>query len=119
MTDRSEAIALAQRVIEQVDGGRMDMFDANILARALLKEDDHHSYLIWSNEHRAWWGPSFLGYEKKLTEAGGYTRNEALKICADALPGAMEQMGVLSELPVRRADVLEFITGRFVPESIR
>lgn len=118
---RHEAIALAKRVIEQVDGGRMDMHDANILARELLREallnDRSGTYVIWSNEHRGWWRPSRNGYSPRLTHAGGYTRDQALTICSEAIPTAMH-IGIVSELPVRREDVLEFIKDRMIPEAI-
>lgn len=32
--------------------------------------DDQH--LIWSNHHKAWWGPDGRGYYKDLTRAGRY-----------------------------------------------
>lgn len=38
-------------------------------------------YLIWSNEHRAWWRPSSQGYTMQIEKAGRYTRDEALKCC--------------------------------------
>jgi hypothetical protein len=45
------------------------------------------SYLIWSTEHDGWWGPGGLGYVRHVGEAGRYTREEALEICRNALPG--------------------------------
>ena len=69
-------------------------------------------YLIWSNEHRAWWGPGRAGYVKRVAEAGRYSREEALDICTDAMPGTSRLIGMLPELPVRRADVI-FMLGQF------
>jgi hypothetical protein len=45
----------------------------------MTKRDDP-TYLIWSNEHRAWWMPGNRGYSEKLTEAGGYSRSAAMAI---------------------------------------
>lgn len=41
-------------------------------------------YVIWSNEHRAWWGPNRWGYTPHLREAGLYPRGEALMIARTA-----------------------------------
>lgn len=41
-------------------------------------------YLIWSNEHRAWWRPQRQGYTSSIHEAGQYTRENAFKICKNA-----------------------------------
>ena len=41
-------------------------------------------YLIWSNEHRAWWRPNNNGYTTQYSQAGQYSEQEAIKICKDA-----------------------------------
>jgi hypothetical protein len=41
-------------------------------------------YLIWSLEHKAWWGRAGNGYRKDRIEAGLYTFDEASKIVKDA-----------------------------------
>jgi len=41
-------------------------------------------FLIWSNEHRAWWRPNSAGYTLSLGGAGRYGREEAEEICAGA-----------------------------------
>lgn len=60
-------------------------------------------YLIWSNEHSAWWRPNSRGYTLDVGKAGRYTRLDALKHCAirDQTPGEP-----LPELPVRLEDLL-------------
>lgn len=70
-------------------------------------------YLIWSNEHRAWWGPGECGYVPQLSKAGRYTRERAIDICRNALgtAGHLGQLGQLAEIPVRLEDVKEFLTG--------
>lgn len=42
-------------------------------------------YLIWSNEHHAWWRANSQGYARSIKEAGLYTRDEAIGIAANAL----------------------------------
>lgn len=45
------------------------------------------AYLIWSNEHRAWWRPNSRGYTVELEAAGRYSRAEAISIAANARDG--------------------------------
>ena len=40
-------------------------------------------WLIWSNEHRAWWRANRCGYTNKAEEAGRYSLEEANAICCD------------------------------------
>ena len=39
-------------------------------------------YLVWSNEHHAYWGPNKSGYTTSWLEAGRYTREEAAECCS-------------------------------------
>jgi hypothetical protein len=41
-------------------------------------------WLIWSNEHRAWWRPNGNGYCTLRKEAGRYTYEVALEIVQNA-----------------------------------
>jgi hypothetical protein len=41
-------------------------------------------YLIWSEEHGAWWRPGSAGYTHFMTEAGRYIKAHAELIVADA-----------------------------------
>lgn len=68
-------------------------------------------YLIWSHEHRAWWGPGGMGYVQSMSEAGHYTRERALLLCAKAIPGTADRMGALPELPIPLRDVLAFTSA--------
>lgn len=63
-------------------------------------------YLIWSNEHRAWWGPKSCGYTKAASRAGRYGREEAIYICSHARDG-WSTGDIPSEVPVLEADALE------------
>lgn len=75
------------------------------------------AYLIWSNEHRGWWRPNSMGYTTGLRNAGHYTRDNALRICREAIYTA-GHIGMISEIPVRLADVEEFLANRPVPACI-
>jgi hypothetical protein len=41
-------------------------------------------WLIWSDEHGAWWRPLKRGYTRNLDEAGRYSFEEATEICENA-----------------------------------
>jgi hypothetical protein len=63
-------------------------------------------YLVWSHEHRGWWRPRCIGYTPRVSEAGRYTRDGALTICANAIPDTAQRIGALPEIPVRLADLM-------------
>ncbi|MBN9459003.1 MAG: hypothetical protein J0I54_20415 [Bosea sp.] len=64
-------------------------------------------YVVWSNEHSAWWGPDEAGYRAKLEEAGRYDREQALAICAGARGGRQYNENP-SEVPVLFEDAARF-----------
>ena len=39
-----------------------------------------YKYLIWSNQHGAFWGPNENGYTKDIHEAGRYSKGETMRI---------------------------------------
>lgn len=63
-------------------------------------------YLVWSNEHGAWWRPKSAGYTRNRDEAGRYTRREAISICANARNGFGAD-AMPSEIPVPLDDLDE------------
>lgn len=74
-------------------------------------------YMVWSNEHRAWWKANETGYSQGMREAGRYTREHALEICRKAIPTSMH-IGLISEIPVREADVVEFLQDQLIPKAL-
>lgn len=38
-------------------------------------------YLVWSNEHGAWWGHNQCGYNAHVKDAGRYSLEEAIRCC--------------------------------------
>lgn len=60
-------------------------------------------YVVWSNEHRAWWGPDRRGYYTHLSAAGLYSRDEALRICVHARGGRRFNKNP-SEVPLLLSD---------------
>lgn len=72
-------------------------------------------YLIWSNEHKAWWGPQRSGYVARVEDAGVYNQTAALQISIDAIAGRRGNEP-LPEIPVRLDDiqhVLEAFTQKY------
>lgn len=59
-------------------------------------------YLVWSNEHRAWWRPKAAGYTVHMAAAGRYTRDEAIGHSLSRDDGTIPP-----EIPVRLADLAE------------
>lgn len=41
-------------------------------------------YLIWSQEHGAWWGRDAMGYTRSILNAGRYSHAEAIQMVKDA-----------------------------------
>ena len=70
-------------------------------------------YLIWSNEHRAWWRPKSAGYTIDPDKAGRYSRSEAISHCRsrDQCPGEP-----MPELPIREDDLSEVL---WTPEMVK
>ena len=66
-------------------------------------------YVVWSNEHSAWWGANRAGYYTHLSSAGRYTRDEAIGICRGAR-GGREFNRNPSEVPILLADAVAFWT---------
>lgn len=42
---------------------------------------DSPLWLVWSNEHRAWWAAESKGYATHVCDAGRYTLRVANRIC--------------------------------------
>lgn len=63
-------------------------------------------YLVWSNEHRMWWGPNRQGYTRDIARAGRYTRDEAIK-CSSVRDQVPEHP--LPELPIKEDDLFAIL----------
>jgi len=75
-------------------------------------------YVVWSNEHMAWWGPNRAGYYTHLSAAGRYSREDALRICKGARGGRRFNANP-SEVPIALADAEEFWTEDGLAERRR
>lgn len=79
--------------------------------------DDADVYVVWSNEHSGWWRAGARGYSRALPKAARYTREHALRICREAIPTAAH-IGMISEIPVRLADLNAVLHDQLVPAAI-
>lgn len=70
-----------------------------------------NNYLIWSNEHTAWWRPDHAGYCYDIAEAGRYSRDEAIKICKGANYGFTHEDNP-NEIPVLEIDAIEAVNAK-------
>jgi hypothetical protein len=57
---------------------------------------DNKGWLIWSNEHNAWWRPNAYGYTENIEEAGRYILSDARKHCYQPEGGATKEVVVPS-----------------------
>lgn len=62
-------------------------------------------YLVWSNEHRAWWAPDERGYTRRIERAGRYGRAQAIKI-AGTRGGGWPIEGNPYEIAILEADAI-------------
>lgn len=62
-------------------------------------------YLVWSNEHRAWWRPARCGYVRDVRGAGRYTRAEAIEISGTARSGWTDPSRLPDELAINIQDL--------------
>jgi hypothetical protein len=64
-------------------------------------------YLVWSNEHAAWWGADRCGYTHIIDRAGRYERSEAMKIAGTRDGGWHVGKGNPDEIAIPEADAVE------------
>lgn len=64
-------------------------------------------YLIWSEEHGAWWNPNGMGYTRSMQRAGRYSKADAERISDNANAG-----GTFCEVPVKVTDAMALLCER-------
>ena len=93
---------LTESIIERMADAFIAYVGAERNTRTALAGE---GWLVWSNEHQAWWRPNRQGYTVFVEAAGRYSHEEALDICRKARHG-WERGVPPSEVPVREADAL-------------
>lgn len=64
-------------------------------------------YLIWSNEHRAWWRPNNAGYTVYVTAAGIYSKEDALSTSWKGRDGWRSEQQCPAEIAVPLSSIPE------------
>lgn len=62
-------------------------------------------YLVWSNEHGAWWRPNRAGYTRDVCAAGRYSRQEAIDISGTSRNGWYDPKQLPDELAINMNDL--------------
>ena len=74
-----KAILVAQRLADLIVQSKA----AGAAINAARSEGKEELWLVWSNEHGAWWGPNESGYYTDIRSAGRYRKEKAME-CADS-----------------------------------
>ena len=75
-------------------------------------------YLIWSNEHMAWWTSAKWEYTYNISEAGLYTWAEARDICKEAnIAVNWQKKGIPNEIPVPLKFVSDTLNTNVLEDS--
>lgn len=72
----------------------------------VARETAVRGWLVWSNEHVAWWAPESMGYRARVDEAGRYTLAQAREICRSANVGCR---GAPSEIMVPSPELVTIL----------
>ena len=91
----------------------------SIAPREDLPESAARDWVVWSHEHRLWWGPKRCGYHTHLLGAGLYTEAEAKAIePMRGVPGSEQAMSMRDALAAE-LNRIEARTGDTVLARLR
>ena len=76
-------------------------------AEQLRQVKESKVWLVWSNEHQAWWGPNRSGYFIDINSAGRYTLAEAVSCAETRSPAEIPPEVVVPAPEIIRALLLE------------
>lgn len=71
-----------------------------IEAYGAARAGGEQKFLIWSNEHNAWWRPNSQGYTHSIEAAGRYSLKEAISVSNQANYGWSDMRDLPNELPI-------------------
>jgi hypothetical protein len=105
----------ARLIAEKGDGydGRNNARNLALAALAAMREGvdrgmvEREAYLVWSNEHSAWWGVNQCGYTRFIERAGRYDRAEALSIAGTRDGGWHVRKGNPDEIAIPEKDAIK------------
>lgn len=76
-----DRLGAAQKEIDRLSTSRPAVQGGEDAVQELEKLRTDPLWLVWSNEHGAWWGPDNRGYTTKIQNAGRYTLAAAQSCC--------------------------------------
>lgn len=117
MSNEYEALVGAVAVLKAVRSGQspqsydltgcIERAEAALATPSPSTDTPGEPYLVWSNEHRAWWGPNHCGYTRHIDRAGRYERSEALRIAGTRDGGWRLNKGNPDEIALPERDAVE------------
>ena len=72
-------LADALDAIRAYEAGEAEALAAVDAQPTISEQECSYLWLIWSDHHKAWWGPNSSGYRNHVADAGRYTQAEAAK----------------------------------------
>lgn len=69
-------------------------------------------WLVWSNEHNAYWGTNKCGYTQNAMKAGRYTAREAKSICKNANIAVDKNKDLPNEIITPSPEVLDIVSNQ-------
>ncbi len=103
----------ASEILDTISGSAKTSMSEPVPPRAFEGETapSHNGtverYLIWSNEHRAWWRPNSAGYTVYATAAGIYSKEEALSTSWKGRDGWRSEQQCPAEIAVPLSSIPE------------
>lgn len=85
------------------------------LTAALSDQVVAEPYLVWSNQHRAWWRPNSCGYTIDVRAAGHYSREEAISISGQSRDGWGKPTDLPDELAIPLSALPKNIRAAIAP----
>jgi hypothetical protein len=95
--EAGRAVGLMGRAMDEISAAQ------SALPTAL----EEQKYLVWSNEHKAWWGKDRCGYTRIIANAGRYDRDEALNIAGTRDGGWRLNKGNPDEIAIPEQDAID------------
>lgn len=98
------------------DKNKLLVLDSGIKIGAIASEPVDDRYLVWSNEHRAWWRAESAGYASSILHAGLYSRAVAIDI-ADKSRNGWSVTERPDEIAVALADIPKAIRDAVIANA--
>lgn len=85
MDKHEKLLQFVDEAIEDLDNHACGVSASGLVQVRQALQPLPDKWLIWSNEHAAWWRPASCGYTHSIEDAGRYTLKEAKAICQSGM----------------------------------